>query len=58
MPEGIPAGIFAAAVDTFVAGQRLGGPAVIEGYTATTWVPPGWTATVDEADNLILRRAS
>jgi N-methylhydantoinase A len=32
------------------------GPAVIEGHTATTWVPPGWTATLDAADNLILRR--
>ncbi|WP_421996523.1 hydantoinase/oxoprolinase family protein [Reyranella sp.] len=38
------------------AGQAVAGPAVIEGYTATTWVPPGWTATLDEADNLILRR--
>jgi len=36
--------------------QRIEGPAVIEGYTATTWVPPGWTATLDAADNLILRR--
>jgi N-methylhydantoinase A len=36
---------------------RVEGPAVVEGYTATTWVPPGWTAELDEADNLILRRS-
>jgi len=40
------------------AGQKIEGPAVIEGYTATTWVPPGWTAALDPADNLILRRSS
>jgi N-methylhydantoinase A len=39
-------------------GQKIEGPSVIEGYTATTWVPPGWTATVDASDNLILRRAA
>src|SRR5262249_39700364 len=38
--------------------DNVSGPAVIEGYTATTWVPPGWTAVLDAADNLILRRAS
>ena len=26
--------------------------------TATTWVPPGWTAALDPADNLILRRSA
>ena len=40
------------------AGQRIEGPAVIEGYTATTWVPPGWTAELDPADNMVLRRSS
>jgi len=39
-------------------GQRIVGPAVIEGHTATTWVAPGWAAELDGADNLILRRAS
>jgi N-methylhydantoinase A len=38
-------------------GQQIVGPAVIEGYTATIWVPPGWTAGLDAADNLILRRS-
>ena len=37
-------------------GQKIDGPAVIEGHTATTWVPPGWGATLDASDNLILRR--
>ena len=39
-------------------GQKIEGPAVIEGYTATTWVPPGWTATLDASDNMILRRTA
>jgi len=39
------------------AGQKIVGPAVVEGYTATTWVPPDWTAELDAADNLILRRS-
>jgi N-methylhydantoinase A len=42
--------------EALTAGQKIDGPAVIEGYTATTWVPPGWTAELDAADNLILRR--
>ena len=38
--------------------QTIEGPSVIEGYTATTWVPPGWTATLDASDNLILQKAA
>ncbi len=41
--------------EALTAGQKIAGPAVIEGYTATTWVPPGWTAELDPADNMILR---
>ena len=44
--------------EALAAGQKIVGPAVIEGYTATTWVPPGWTAALDPADNLILRRSA
>jgi N-methylhydantoinase A len=44
--------------EALTAGQKIDGPAVIEGYTATTWVPPGWTAALDASDNLILRRAA
>jgi N-methylhydantoinase A len=39
-------------------GQKIDGPSVIEGYTATTWVPPGWTATLDASDNLILQKVA
>ncbi len=44
--------------EALTAGQRIVGPAVIEGHTATTWVAPGWTAELDPADNLILRRSA
>ena len=43
--------------ETMAPGAKIEGPAVIEGHTATAWVPPGWTAALDPADNLILRRA-
>ena len=32
------------------------GPAIIEQIDATTIVPPGWTATCDPYDNLIVER--
>jgi N-methylhydantoinase A len=35
-------------------GARLAGPAIVEQYDTTTWVPAGWTATVDRHANLIL----
>lgn len=34
----------------------LAGPALIEGYSSTAWVPEGWSARRDDAGNLILRR--
>ncbi|MEU6715433.1 hydantoinase/oxoprolinase family protein [Nonomuraea sp. NPDC046802] len=37
-------------------GFEVVGPAVVEEDTATTYVPPGWTATVDPATNLLLTR--
>lgn len=40
------------------AGASLPGPAVVTDTTATTYVPPGWTATTDAHDNLILRRSA
>jgi N-methylhydantoinase A len=46
------------AAEALKQGQKIDGPAVIDGYTATTWVPPGWTATLDTSDNLILRRSA
>ncbi|MEE8146622.1 MAG: hydantoinase/oxoprolinase family protein, partial [Longimicrobiales bacterium] len=36
------------------AGHEVNGPAIITEYSATTWVPEGWTARVDELGNLIL----
>lgn len=44
------------AAEAIPEGQAIAGPAVIEGYTATTYVPPGWTASIDAADNMVLRR--
>jgi N-methylhydantoinase A len=44
------------AAEAIPEGQAIAGPAVIEGYTATTYVPPGWTARIDAADNMVLRR--
>ena len=38
-------------------GQKIVGPAVIEGHTATSWLPPGWHAELDDHDNLILRKS-
>ncbi|MGE6742951.1 hydantoinase/oxoprolinase family protein [Allorhizobium pseudoryzae] len=32
------------------------GPALIEGYSSSTWVPPGWTAFRDVQDNFILQK--
>ncbi len=37
-------------------GARLRGPALIPEYSATTWVPPGWSARVDRWYNVILER--
>jgi len=37
-------------------GARLVGPAIILEYSATTVVPPGWHAEVDEYENVILSR--
>ena len=35
-------------------GHELPGPAVVLEYSSTTWVPDGWTLTVDEWGNLHL----
>jgi N-methylhydantoinase A len=39
------------------AGDAVKGPAMIEGYTSTVWVPPGWRAERDVAGNIIMQRA-
>ena len=44
------------AASALVCGQRIAGPASIEGYSSSTWVPPGWIAVADEAGNILMRR--
>jgi len=41
---------------TLLAGHRFDGPAIVVEYSATTWLPPGWTAEVDPSGALRLRR--
>ena len=43
---------------TLPPGHRLSGPAVVEEATATTLVPPGWSATVLDAGDLLLERSA
>ena len=38
------------------AGAALAGPAIVEQYDTTTWIPAGWRATVDPHDNLLLEK--
>jgi N-methylhydantoinase A len=42
--------------ETLGSGIEIEGPAVIAEYSATTWVPAGWTATVDRVGSLHLSR--
>jgi N-methylhydantoinase A len=37
-------------------GETLAGPVMIEGYSSTIWLPPGWVAARDQAGNLMLRK--
>ena len=39
-----------------LSGRSEHGPLVIEEYDSTTVVPPGWSASVDDASNIILER--
>jgi N-methylhydantoinase A len=36
------------------AGNRIPGPAIVTEYSATSLIPPGWSALVDRNGNLIL----
>lgn len=38
--------------------ELVSGPAMIEGYSSSTWVPAGWTVLRDIHDNFILQRSS
>jgi N-methylhydantoinase A len=42
--------------DRLTPGQRLAGPALITEMASTTWLAPGWQATLDENANLLLVR--
>src|SRR3989442_1235902 len=44
--------------DGLHAGHRFAGPAVITEYSATTLVPPGWTARVDAYGQIVLSPAA
>jgi N-methylhydantoinase A len=39
---------------TLPQGQTLQGPSIVMEYSATTWIPEGWEATLDEWGNLHL----
>ena len=39
-------------------GTAITGPALIEGYSSSAWVPSAWTATRDAHANLIMRRTA
>src|SRR6185437_9403860 len=38
--------------------EPIAGPALIEGYSSTTWVPPEWRATLDTHGNTLLHRTA
>jgi N-methylhydantoinase A len=40
------------------AGATVTGPALIEGYSSSTWVPPGWMARRDAHCNVLMRRTA
>jgi N-methylhydantoinase A len=40
--------------ETIAPGHKLQGPAIVDEWTMTTVVPPGWNCLCDEYGNLIL----
>ena len=58
-PETVPVHALAArVVNAGTMAGAVAGPALIEGYSSTIWVPPGWTAERDVAGNTILHRSA
>jgi N-methylhydantoinase A len=43
--------------DLLARGQRIDGPALVEEWTTTILVPPGWHAVVDGLGDLVMERA-
>jgi N-methylhydantoinase A len=41
-----------------VSGEALHGPALIESYSSSTWVPPGWCAVPDAHGNTLLQKVT
>jgi N-methylhydantoinase A len=41
---------------SLLADDIVAGPALLESYSSTTWVPPSWHATRDAGGNVLLRR--
>jgi N-methylhydantoinase A len=57
------AGLGVAATPVFLrealaADQQVDGPAIVEEWTSTTLVPPGWRASVDRLGDLVLARTA
>jgi N-methylhydantoinase A len=44
------------AASSLAARDLIDGPAMIEGYSSTLWVPPNWRAERDLSGNIIMRR--
>jgi N-methylhydantoinase A len=43
-------------VDKLATGKPVAGPAMVEGYSSTLWVAPGWAAERDASGNIIMQR--
>jgi N-methylhydantoinase A len=37
------------------AGSTVDGPALVEGYSSSSYIPPRWRAELDAHDNLVVR---
>jgi N-methylhydantoinase A len=42
--------------EKLVAGSAFDGPAIVEQYDTTSWIPAGWSAACDAAGNMIVER--
>ena len=58
LPDGSPGTAAVHAASSLKTGEPVTGPALIEGYSSTTYVPPAWAVARDAEDNLILTRAA
>jgi N-methylhydantoinase A/oxoprolinase/acetone carboxylase beta subunit len=38
------------------AGSAFAGPAIVEQYDTTSWIPAGWSAVCDGAGNVIVEQ--